>query len=860
MLKWQKENAQELIKTMVEAHAALYQLIGQPEYASVCAELKAGCIDSADTLAAMDDSFWTGAAFYKTALKAVQTQDEADLLNYYASDFNVVLKNIKPKLEFVFFTYKISMFDSFETVVRACENDPDIEAFVVPIPFFDKNKDGSLGAMHYEDMRKLPEFSDMKIVDFRNYDIKKRRPDAVFINNPYDDNNAVTTVHPDFYCENIAGYTDLLVYIPYFVMNESDNEKAMISKHFVETCGCIFSDRVFVQSENARASYAYQYKEVVKYLKNAEELIARSDKFVATGSPKFEKVIKETEASYDIPSDWKAKIYRPDGSKKTVIFFNTGITAMLNNTYNKTTKTVYDTYVEKLGALLRQMAKRDDCVLLWRPHPLIESTIKSMRPTIYERYMSIVEDFIKKDFGIYDTSEDFHTAAFISDAFFGDISSVQFLFTLTGKPSLRTNYQISENKYIIDSFVKQGDDFYFTVRGYNVLWKAGSDNKPYAEAVLPCVSDHFALGFSGMTYTSGKLYITPGTASDIIIYDIKERKATVFDYDKSLIPKEKSETSKIAKFAGVVTDNEFVYFIGNSYPAIIKYNTITGEKIYFTDYVKKLSAGVLSIGSSGTDVLVNDYDYKDGFIYLASERMKGFARVNTKNGKTSFFQVDEAKKGITAIAVSGDTAYLGDYTEKTPVYIYDMKSKKVTGTIPLPDDFDLVGEASIKFSARFTKFLINENKLYIFPHFGLKVLEIDLSNNSVRTPFSVDIRAYKSAFTANISNGKVMFSNYGEPPYISEINDGEIAQTDFDDLITDFSKYKKPSGKCITSIYSFTLTERYEFTLNDFLDDLVSGKYSDKTFFDEKTEKYAAYNAESGKRIIKNCKDFLKRR
>jgi hypothetical protein len=854
MLKWQKANAAELIDTMIEAHTALYQLFGVPDGSPVYRELADGCISCADTLVNMDDSFQSAAAFYKTALTSVKTHNDISLLNNFADDFKTLLERIKFKLEFVFFTYKISMFDSFETVVRACNDDRDIEAFVVPIPYFDKNKDNTLGLMHYEDMRKLPEYSDLKIVDFRSYDLKKRRPDAVFINNPYDDNNAVTTVHPDFYCENIGGYTDLLVYIPYFVTNESDDEKTMIGRHFVETTGCIFSDRVFVQSENARASYSFQYTDIVKYLKNAEELKAHSDKFVSTGSPKFEKVIRETEASYDIPSDWAKKIYRPDGSKKTVIFFNTGITAMLYYSYDQTEKKVRDTYINKLESILSEFEKRDDCVLLWRPHPLMESTVKTMRPALLAEYKSIVADFLAKDFGIYDTTDDFHAAVSVSDAFFGDISSVQYLFTLCGKPSLKAGYKLLGDNYFIDSFVKIGDDFYFTVRGYNILWKAGSDNKACAEAILPCDSDFFVFGFSGMTHNAGKIYITPENASDIIIYDIKERKATVFDYDKSLMPKEQSAARKIAKFKGVFSDNEFIYFIGNSYPAIIKYNTLTGEKIYFTDYVKKLAFGKNSPDHNGTEMLINDYDYLDGSIYLASERLKGFLKVSTKTGKTSLYKIDETPKGITAIAVSGDTAYLGDFTEKTPVLIYDMKNQKIAGRIPIPADFDLDENFSKETSGRFTKFLINNNKLYIIPYISLKIYEIDLSDRSFKTLLSVSTKVYRSAFSAGIIGGKIMFSNYGDKPYISQHRDGETITTEFE---IDFSKHTKTRGKCITSIYAYSLAEQPEFTMNEFLKDLTDGKYKDKTYFDNKTEKYVAYNAESSKRIIKNCKDFL---
>ena len=45
------------------------------------------------------------------------------------------------RLCFVFLPYKVSMWDSMETVWKAADKDPDCDAYVVPIPYFDKDQD-----------------------------------------------------------------------------------------------------------------------------------------------------------------------------------------------------------------------------------------------------------------------------------------------------------------------------------------------------------------------------------------------------------------------------------------------------------------------------------------------------------------------------------------------------------------------------------------------------------------------------------------------------------------------------------------------------------------------------------------------
>jgi hypothetical protein len=78
--------------------------------------------------------------------------------------------------------------------------------------------------------------------------------------------------------------------------------------------------------------------------------------------------------------------------------------------------------------------KRGDAVLLWRPHPLLESTINSMRPWLAGEYAEIVREFKSGGYGIFDDSPDLYRAFAWSDAYYGDGSSVMLMFGIAGKP------------------------------------------------------------------------------------------------------------------------------------------------------------------------------------------------------------------------------------------------------------------------------------------------------------------------------------------------------------------------------------------------------------------------------------------
>lgn len=350
---------------------------------------------------------------------------------------NSVKNDIVVRKEVVFFPYKASMWDSLESVYLAAKEDPDCDAYCVPIPYFDLNADHSFGTMHYEG----DEFpKDIEITDWQSYAFEERRPDMIFIHNPYDEWNHVTSVHPRFYARNLKQYTDQLVYIPYFILADikSDDpdrqEKIEGMKHFCFTPGTIYSDQVIVQSEDMRQVYIEEYLKQAKEAGLQETREHLEKKILGLGSPKIDKVLNTRIEDLDIPKDWMRVIQKPDGEFKKVIFYNTSISAFLH----------YDEkWIKKVENTLRIFREnQDEIALLWRPHPLIESTIQSMRPELLESYRNIRDKYREEAWGIYDDTADLDRAIAISDAYYGDRSSVVQLYQQTGKPVMIQNVDV----------------------------------------------------------------------------------------------------------------------------------------------------------------------------------------------------------------------------------------------------------------------------------------------------------------------------------------------------------------------------------------------------------------------------------
>lgn len=345
------------------------------------------------------------------------------------------------KKEAVFLPYKASMWDSLESIYLSAREDTDCMAYVIPIPYFDKNADGSLGKMYY-DGDSFPE--DIPITSWEAYSIEENRPDLVFIHNPYDGSNFVTTVHPRFYARELRKYAGELIYVPYFVLQETEpDDQAGVEaiKKFIELPAVLYADKVIVQSEKMKQIYVNEFIRWAKEKGLSGRYTDRAyqeKRILGLGSPKYDKVSRMKQEDLQIPEDWERIIKKTDGSRKKVIFYNTSINAFLQSDGQmlKKIKSVFHIFYEN----------REEIALLWRPHPLMESTVKSMRPEVWEEYCRIVEEYRAAGWGIYDDSADMNRAIQISDAYYGDGSSIVQLYQKTGKPILLQNPDIIDEE------------------------------------------------------------------------------------------------------------------------------------------------------------------------------------------------------------------------------------------------------------------------------------------------------------------------------------------------------------------------------------------------------------------------------
>ena len=436
------------------------------------------------------------------------------------------------KKELVFLPYKASMWDSLESVWKAAHEDKEhCNAHVIPIPYADLTPEGGVAEWHCE-RGLFPEY--VPTLDWQQVDLEEWHPDVIFIHNPYDNQNRVTSVEARYYSHQLRSRTDLLVHSPYYVTSGYMGEGQALCPAYPNV------DYIVVQSE--------------KVCRQFHPSVPR-EKLLPLGSPKLDKVIRVCREMPEPPEDWTPKM-----KGRKVYFYNTSLSGLLQDT---------EGYLRKMRYVFQAFEGREDACLLWRPHPLLEATLRSMREGYMEAYESLKRSFLEKGLGIYDDTPDIEMAIAHSDVYLGDMgTSVTALFGVTGKPLFILNNFLStppkEDDWkgeVVRGFHPEGRDWMVT-QGSRLYYAANHDFQYHYHCDLPDYAIEYYYG--GVVEVEGKAYVYPIQAQDIL-------KVGESGMEKR-IPLERG-TEKPGVFYNCVHIDEFLFLLPNQYPDIVRYDT-----------------------------------------------------------------------------------------------------------------------------------------------------------------------------------------------------------------------------------------------------------------------------------------------
>lgn len=430
------KSKQKILKTvdkLVEYNETLEKFRGSSKY--LFDKILCECNKLADEIDISDCSFEEHEALgeYKKLINSPEY--DADLVKKALDVFFQKIQEENETYRVLFLPYKYSMWDSFESIFEAAKEDENCEAYVMPIPYYDKDQEGNLTEMH-DESESYPD--DIEIISWQGNQVDEIDPDVIFIHNPYDGFNRLTSIHPDYYTNKLTSKNRVVIYVPYYVSYTND-EGILISIGRAE----VYADYVIAQSE----WYKKRFEQLIDNYKRTNDMLNdlivsydNGNKFIVLGNPKYDKIRSLTKYEYPLRDDWKEKLLDTSGNKKFTVLLDTTI-EVLTKEKEKTLK--------KVEEVIDFFEKQKDFALIWRPHPLIKPTLRKMCPELIPAYVKLVDRCQKLNNCIFDDTNDMHTAIAWSDAFMGKYGSMIELYRVTKKPTImleigeKTNFEIN---------------------------------------------------------------------------------------------------------------------------------------------------------------------------------------------------------------------------------------------------------------------------------------------------------------------------------------------------------------------------------------------------------------------------------
>lgn len=583
MLKYELLIVKQYLKTLVQMHSAirLYLRDGQRERLVVeltnCQEYMIQIDEIVEHSEGENLSFIHDMELYcENVYLLSQNDNDNDQGNQYwkqmTESFAAVLDGIETvqvKKEIVFFPYKASMWDSLESIWMAAEHDPECMVSVVPIPYYERNESGQFVAEKYE-INQFPPY--VPVIDYRKYIVSQRLPDVAYIHNPFDQFNNVTSVHPDYYSVELKKFVEKLVYVPYFVtLNGVFYTHRELPSYYR-------ADYILVQSEKMMESFSPSIPK---------------EKFIPLGHPIVDRILRLDKNKPEIPEQWKSML--PNGKD-----FGGKITVMLNTSLSMMMKE-RDSFLDKIENVIDVFSKDDTIFVIWRPHPLMHSTLQRMGDSYYNRFLEIEKYFLKNKIGVLDTTADVGITVALCDAYVGEsASSLVDMFGIAGKPRFLYGLKVYQAKDVcnVKSFgnFRKDDEEYFVAEEYRLLCRKNLHTEEIEQICkIPGTKLYPYEAYRDIYVENETVYIQPYSGEGLCIYNMQHKTFRKI-YIKDSIP---------YAFESMLYKDGGLYLMPNKYDKIVRFDIRTEEFSYYEKEDETIKEKLADVRDNMSRDLVN---------------------------------------------------------------------------------------------------------------------------------------------------------------------------------------------------------------------------------------------------------------
>lgn len=328
---------------------------------------------------------------------------------------------VRKRKEVVFMPFKSDYWYVFEEEYKKALVDEDTDVYVMPIPYYYKNYDGTLRDIQF-DMEAYG--SELPLVSYEDFELPLRRPDVIYIQSPYDSYNEIMSVNPAFYVTKLRDYTSKLIYIPWFRTEDFERSFERAYHNMKAYClmpGVLYADEVILHSSVIRDRYIEKLTEYVG--EDTREIW--ENRIVVSDADRTDNTLKDLlcESTGESNVDVKKLIaYYPDFSKfiECDMEFVDKIKRVLD---------IFEANSERINVCFVESTN-------------IHNYLKRLRPNVYEEYEKLIKRYIDRAwFNICD-DKDIDTVVKKCHAYYGDAGVIAHRFRNAGKPVMIENVAI----------------------------------------------------------------------------------------------------------------------------------------------------------------------------------------------------------------------------------------------------------------------------------------------------------------------------------------------------------------------------------------------------------------------------------
>ena len=314
-------------------------------------------------------------------------------------------------------------------------------------------------------------------------------------------------------------------------------------------------------------------------------------------------------------------------------------------------------HLQKLRRLFEWFKDREGIKLVWRPHPLFESTIRSLRPDMLQVYTELVEYFKEARIGVIDTTSDVSTTVALVDGYIGEeASSVVNLFGAAGKPLFILNDFVMEQKeadaaqkFLISDMCYADGKWWLVNHYYNGLFTLEDDWSQLKfisriEQEPDWCGDYLFLGTDGE-----QLFLSPNAAKCAVSYDLKG----------GFVPLEAYEEPAFRRNRHVIVHGQRVFYLPGMCEAIREYLPTEKHWKLHEAPIDALKEGV-EVEKYRVHARTYAYAQTGAFLWIVALYTNKVLCFNMENGEYGTTAVGEADWGYSGILVADGYVWLAE--------------------------------------------------------------------------------------------------------------------------------------------------------------------------------------------------------